>query len=160
MLRAFWSMISKNSLFRPNNVKILRVPPLRFFYPWGGGAFEKHPVCESKDTPQWGAPTPCGENLCFHCRGNWQNVLITQDYVLLCLFILANQFDLYFHIFYFIFSLPYNVQSFASFCQLGNSMGLSTFMRWVECCCQQLLGLDHSCQLRTIWFRLIFVGYF
>ena len=34
MLRAFWSMISKNPRFRPNSVKIFRVPPLHIFYPW------------------------------------------------------------------------------------------------------------------------------
>ena len=34
MLRAFWSMISKNPRFRPNTVKIFRVPPLHIFYPW------------------------------------------------------------------------------------------------------------------------------
>ena len=33
MLRAIWCMILKSPRFRPNSVKIFRVPPLRFFYP-------------------------------------------------------------------------------------------------------------------------------
>jgi len=33
VLRAFWSIISKSPRFRPNSVKIFRVPPLRIFYP-------------------------------------------------------------------------------------------------------------------------------
>ena len=41
MLRAFWSMISKNPRFRPNSVIIFRVPPLSIFYPWAGGRYLK-----------------------------------------------------------------------------------------------------------------------
>ena len=116
-----------------------------------------------------------------------------------------------------IFSLPYNVQSFASFwlsawkfngvvniyavgwmplnavvnncwnwtipvnCAQYGSTSLKNFNAhvkfweiqfWVfdkyslqnqsngvEWRCQQLLELEHSCQLRTIWFRLIYIGY-
>ena len=44
---------------------------------------------------------------------------------------------------------------FASSCQLGNSIGLSTFMRQhgFQLPHQQLLALGHSCQLPTTHFR-------
>ena len=57
----------------------------------------------------------------------------------------------YFHILYFCFHKM--CSPLQAFCQLADSMGLSTFIRWFECGCQQLLGLDQSCQSTTIRFR-------
>ena len=47
-------MISKNPRFRPNSVKIFRVPPLRIFYPcqWGPKIWKRSP---------WGPRSPNGD---------------------------------------------------------------------------------------------------
>ena len=61
-------MISKNPRFRPNSVKIFRVPPLRIFYPWTGprtvgprGPVVRGPVVRGKLGPGQLGLEPGGE---------------------------------------------------------------------------------------------------